>query len=780
MKMLLKLWAVLAILCLAGDALAEKKPVALVGAKYGSHEKKVIERTILIPEKIAFEDRGEWLDPKEFNRYSLVLLANFIGSADGKISRAWSPDEIAVVNEYVKNGGTLLFSSGVLLGLMGGWPKGFDTSSLECLGAKRLVTYKKPVNGSVLEKDSSYLKGIEKEVYGWTSFNMGLGEISTGTALVGARDSKGKTVASVFTNEFGSGRVFMFGMELFRMDKKSPDTRAYEHLIRNVILSANPLLTDEKKEQVLSKIKGPFLVWDAPESEEVVSLDFLIPVKGDAAGPIVLDMAGNEKESTSLLVTAKEDCSIHTFFEGAEIVKKAEILHRLPGFAWLEKVSGGVLTLKSNKTEELWFRFSTEGVEPGKWDGAIVCESSGVQTRVPVSIRVWKTTIPEKNYVRVQPYSGGIGFINGIPHDPKKREEFVRRIDAFFSNMRENRIDILDFYFNQYTLWHSVKINGVPFWDALKKSPEILEKPELPALDFSDYDPYLAVAAKYGLLDEVVIQGPSGIYKAAVPNIAKILKKEIKEGSPEYEKLMLWLACNLRLWLESKGAKKVMAKHLDEIEPERIPRWKETANLFAKAGYYPYSTWTGKIPHNTEFIKQLNPECTQWQVQSYSIDSFRTIVGEGPSLIDPADEVWYYGGGSNPYRIPYVYARLMGWTAGYYDLDGFGFWTYRGWHSEGTGLCFYRDGEVLSSPALEGLRDGIEDAQLYAMLNRKTRGDRRMWTPERYGHGLVGEKGAVLLIEPKTYGTYRYKGFSEYSTVLVREAKKRLLELLEG
>jgi hypothetical protein len=762
---------------------AEKKPVALAGGSYGIHEKTAIIRTVLTPEKIVFEDRGGGLDPMEFKQYSVVILTGSLLKEDGKSPRIWSQEEIEEVNRYIEQGGTLIVSAGVLMNPMGGWPKGFDMTPLTCLGAKRIASGDQvsAMPFTVRIKDSPYVKDITKEAYQWKGSISGLSNITTGIAITGANDKAGNLIASILVNEYGKGRVFSFGMELFRMDAKNPDTRAYEILLRNAILSANPLTTDEKKAQTLSTISGSFLVWKANETKEVLTLDFLLPEKESTVEPIALDMAGNEKESAFLHITAKNDLSLRLSLEGDKLISSAELLRRTSSYTWIEKILTTTIPLKKNSTEEIWIRFSSKGISPGTYKGALVCEGAGTKTRVPISIKVWKSSLPEKNLVRIQPYGSAVGFVNSLPTDSKKNETYIKQISAFFSNMQENRIDMLEFYFNQYTLSSFLKINDLPILEAIRKKPELLSANPLPILDFSAYEPSFATAAQYDFGDAIIVAGPTSLYTSLIANFEKILGRTIPKESEEYEKLALWLIKGFREWFESKGAKKIFAKHLDEIGPESIPEWKKTSQLFAKAGYLPYCTWTGEIPRSAEFIAQVNPECTLWQIQSLSLDDFRKIVGKNPNLVDSGDEIWYYGGGSNTYRMPYVNARLMGWMAGYYDLDGYGFWTYRAWHSEGEGICFLRDGEILSSPALEGLRDGIEDAQLYAMLNRKTRGDSRAWNPDKCNYGLVGEKGAILLLEAKKWGTKQehYMEFSELSTPLVKKAKARLLELLE-
>lgn len=167
-------------------------------------------------------------------------------------------------------------------------------------------------------------------------------------------------------------------------------------------------------------------------------------------------------------------------------------------------------------------------------------------------------------------------------------------------------------------------------------------------------------------------------------------------------------------------------------------------------------------------------------MQLLSLDVFRNLVGKRPQLIDKEDEIWFYGGGNGVYRFSYLYVRLYGWLAGYYDTDGFAWYVYCDWHENET-IAVLKDGVVYSTPALEGLRDAIEDAQLYAMLNRKRlpEGDKREWTPSKCSHGLVARGGGVALpLEKLTYGAYVFYGFQSPTPDTVRQAKAKLLRML--
>ena len=430
-------------------------------------------------------------------------------------------------------------------------------------------------------------------------------------------------------------------------------------------------------------------------------------------------------------------------------------------------------------TQELWIRFSSYGAAAGQYEGCLnVTPADGPAQKLPVTIKVWKTEMPAENIVRCVGYAGGIGFLNGLTGDPAKDEPFKKRLDAYFANMEETRIDVLEIY-SPLTIWNQAKIGGQPMQDVLKDDPSILKREPLPEIDLSYYDSFFEIPKKHGLRHDVVIVGP--IYARMLSWLGGVLGEEMTLETPHGRKYAVWLAGAWQKYLRKQGFKNIWAKIDDEIPPEGIPSYNKNCDLFRLAGARPYTTWTGTIFQTPDLIRKVNRNAEQWQLQFLSLDIFRNLVNEQPSLIDPTDEIWFYAGGGGPYRFSYLHVRLYGFLSGYYNMEGFGWWTYCWWHKNEM-IAFRKDGTVYSTPALEGLRDAIEDAQLYVMLNRKTAGgdDKRSWTPTKFSYGLVGrQSGLVPLVEKSYAGFWNYYSIGATSLDAVLKGKARLLEMLE-
>ncbi|MBQ9337817.1 MAG: DUF4838 domain-containing protein [Lentisphaeria bacterium] len=94
-----------------GRTQAEDKPVLIFG--YGP-ERTTICKKILFPNGIVHVNSPEWVHPKEYGKYSLVIHA---GSEKGKKHSWAAPDEIEALKKYVEDGGTVIVCGGALYNL---------------------------------------------------------------------------------------------------------------------------------------------------------------------------------------------------------------------------------------------------------------------------------------------------------------------------------------------------------------------------------------------------------------------------------------------------------------------------------------------------------------------------------------------------------------------------------------------------------------------------------------------------------------------------------------
>jgi len=767
----------------AGPSPLARRPVALAGTEA---ETLVFSTSVLVPAGLVHEHLGAAADPREFHRYALVILADRSLQTDGKTPRSWSAEEIEAVDEYVRGGGCLLLTGQVPFDLCGKR----DISALAFLGAGGWGPPPSDAQVRVLTRDAPYTKSLDKETYTWANAPHVLLDLKSGTPLVGGGEARG-AFAGIHVNDYGKGKVFYVGMNTAEVARFAKDGEAYLTLLRNMAAAAAPLTVMEKKTELSRRFQTDVVVWEESQREDlgdgfatanwVPSLDFLFPLPGAKLDAIRLDLARDEKERFPVLVTTMKDARITIALSGDPVFEATQLFRRSADYHKLLPFKGRVQADKL-VTCEFWLKFSSVGVAPGEYKGALnVSNESGQTYTVPIAMKVWNVALPDKPLLRFSPYSGAVGFINSLTGDPNADGAKLPQFDAYFADMKEAGFHGMEVYLHPYTFYVPVRINGEPFLTALKNNPDLLTRETLPKIDFSYYDPYFAIPRKYGMTEYIMLMGPANILRP-IGSFAELLNREIREDSPEYERYALWLAREFREYLEAQGAKHLLAKHMDEISPEKLNEYKRVASLLQKAGWKAYCTWTGKIPQTPELIRQVNPNSDQWQIQLLSLDIFRTIVGREPDLIDRTDEIWFYGGGSNTYRYSYAAARAYGWYAGYYNVEGMGWWAYRMWHSRGEGVVFYDDGVVYTTPAREGLADALDDAQLYLMLNRKAYPDRdkREWDPEMYSFGLVGHDKGILPLTLKKYrDLWDYRAFGAVSLDDIRRARAQLLSLLE-
>ncbi len=98
--------------------------------------------------------------------------------------------------------------------------------------------------------------------------------------------------------------------------------------------------------------------------------------------------------------------------------------------------------------------------------------------------------------------------------------------------------------------------------------------------------------------------------------------------------------------------------------------------------------------------------------------------GEPLVSIDPADEVWCYGGSSKPYRSPYHAAWVYPVMTLHHGLRGYGLWAFCHWQKTENIVWLDEDARRLTvSPAYCGYRDGWRDALLFSQAAERPLGE---------------------------------------------------------
>ena len=103
----------LSVFLLPACAWAAEKPIAVVASGNASAgDRKFFQYYVTARLGVVAQDRGEFLDPSEFAKYSLVVWLRGCG-------REFTPVQIAAMKRYLENGGHVLMTNGAIYNALG-------------------------------------------------------------------------------------------------------------------------------------------------------------------------------------------------------------------------------------------------------------------------------------------------------------------------------------------------------------------------------------------------------------------------------------------------------------------------------------------------------------------------------------------------------------------------------------------------------------------------------------------------------------------------------------
>lgn len=172
-------------------------------------------------ETIAYEQLGPWVEPQELARYRAAMVFTLL---DEPPVRPWTPEEVAMLQDWVAEGGTLVFLGGIYT--LAGNQRNLDVLA-PLLGGRRYVNLS---DLQVVDQDHSLLRGTTEnpEAFG-IRVTHGLGQLDTAEAVIA--DSEGNALLTV--NPIGKGKVIVLCAQLSRLEGDSFD--AYAGIVRNIV-----------------------------------------------------------------------------------------------------------------------------------------------------------------------------------------------------------------------------------------------------------------------------------------------------------------------------------------------------------------------------------------------------------------------------------------------------------------------------------------------------------------------------------------------------------------
>lgn len=292
----------------------------------------------------------------------------------------------------------------------------------------------------------------------------------------------------------------------------------------------------------------------------------------------------------------------------------------------LRELPSSPLTLKAGTRETLWLRVGTHGKQPGQYRIPLRLSLGSAEVPITLALRVWPVTLTGKRPFHVRGYYSGPASLAG---GATVTDATTRRLDAVLKVYAAMGGDVLDWLWNWLEVLPHVKIaaTGESLMEVARTAPERLDLANLPRLDFSYYDPWLAVAKRHGVTHVETYLDPldSDRYQWILLDPA-VGKERVKAGTPEATRVITWFFREWRRYFAAKGFTGFFCKISDEISPEHIPAYLAAARVARAAGWRPFTTVTGMVARTAQDIEAMNPLCDQWQLGFGSKDEFLGLL----------------------------------------------------------------------------------------------------------------------------------------------------------
>ena len=309
------------------------------------------------------------------------------------------------------------------------------------------------------------------------------------------------------------------------------------------------------------------------------------------------------------------------------------------------------MALGAGTRQNLWLRVTSAGREPGEYQVPIGIRVGTQSAQVNLQLRVWSATETTHRPFHIRGYCGGFPvWAGGYEVTP----EGLRRLEAILKTFADMGGNVLDWNGVWARILANTKIAGTDHLvtQVSAQNPETLDLDNLPRLDFSYYDPWFDLAKRYGVTRlETYMMHPAGGKLSWYLLGPAVGADRAKPGTPEAEKVLVWLYSEMKRYLQQQGFHGFFCKISDEISPEAIPAHIETAKVVRRAGWRPFTTITGMIARTAEHINAMDPSCDQWQLAFGLKDDFLALRDKRFTMVDetyPIQADWghYTNGGA--------------------------------------------------------------------------------------------------------------------------------------
>jgi len=390
---------------------------------------------------------------------------------------------------------------------------------------------------------------------------------------------------------------------------------------------------------------------------------------------------------------------------------------------WIEKDyklhAGTQTSVGLANPTRIWLEVDSGKHDPGAYE-LTVCLSSGRGTklRIPGTVTIHDVALPQERTMRIKPFTCVVNLSGGANYQPETR----KRLEVFLDDLAMLRNTVCDwiYTYNPANVLSQVKITGTDQTLQTAGQAGSIDINNLPDLDFSFFDPWIAGSVKHGMTHlEINVRLYVTEHERA---FAKgVLGNDIVCSDEISWKTLMWLYSQFRDYVLSRGMTETWARIDESPSPETIPDYVQTARRYQKIGYRTYTDNVDRFTRNATYLNQLNAQSDSWYMSYFNVQDFVALMhkaGKVTVQLDEGDQIWYANSGN--YSKPYEEGRATAWRARAIGAHGYSWWTY--WWGNSKDQIVWYDEEterMIHSPTWHGLRDGNEDAAYYHMLQQR-------------------------------------------------------------
>ena len=689
------------------------KPAALVVSDptYSPSDANAAINRVFHPARTAYRRLSEMPPPDQYENYaSIWVFAQ---------AKPLTDAGMAALKKYVENGGLLVVTGGAVRSLTGAK---FAKAGFPGYKIIRMNREPKRVYG-VVKADHPLLAGMDlKQTPKWFQTSRYVAEPLEGTSIIVGDDKNGLITETVF----GKGRiVWLWDCYQFIGKQDGANLPSLDQVMKNTMKLVKHA---DFAEDLAAVCPGKdLLIWQRqwqrwPQERPHFEPNF--PRKGEEVAKLEFFSAVGERDTRFFVIQSPKRMDVSISFQGKPFtllkMSKAEpMLKKLrkgqpkelayaEGNYYLRKAPGKI-TLEPGVPEVFALRADSYGLKPGKYTAELRFGSR----KIPVAMQVYPVTLEKSRPVTYRTW----GLT--LPVNPAGAA-MLNLHNIIQGGMPTIR-----------TIDFTVKATGETIPVALKKHPELFQGGKMPEMIIPEnYRKEALAMARYGITCAQMIPRPS--VDSMVITATKAQKNLPKaKWTPEMCSLYQGFYKQLADFYYERGVSEIIIMGFNEpnrdvIRAQVLP----LARLFSPIGVKVGASWTAGTFRELELVKQIAPY-VYWSCYTVVAPQLQELL-EAKKIPLPADtRCGYYIGSTPETRRPAEYGRSYGryffsLSRDFTCAHAGPFWKEWLYYDDNpsygvTGQRLFawanqEQTELLNCAFVEGIRDGLDDSNLFWIL----------------------------------------------------------------